>query len=245
MTEPAREPAAQRIWAAVPFRGPVGSKRRLAGLLDAAERERLSLAMLADVLDVLLGSERIERVLLVTPSVDGLESMRHERLTMVVEPPASHDGAQLGGLNGALRHAQRAAEAAGAESLLIVPADVPLIDQSDLAAVLDAVALASLVIVPDRTVEGTNALVLTPPSALEPSFGEASYPRHLRLAHQAGLRAAVIERAGLELDLDTPADIAALLAGHHTGRAATLLRELRAERRLEEIGAAQARSTTI
>lgn len=245
MTDPARERAARRIWAAVPFRGPVGSKRRLAGLLDAGERERLSLAMLADVLDVLLGSERLERVLLVTPSVDCVELMRHERLTMLVEPPASHDGAEPGGLNGALRHAQRVAEAGGAESLLIVPADVPSIDQSDLSAVLDAISLASLVIVPDRTAEGTNALVLTPSSALAPSFGETSYARHLRLAHQAGLCVAVIERAGLELDLDTPADIAALLASHHTGRAATLLRELRVERRLREIGAAQARSTTI
>lgn len=245
MTDSARERAARRIWAAVPFRGPVGSKRRLAGLLDAAERERLSQAMLADVLDVLLGSERIERVLLVTPSVDGVELMTHERLTMVEEPPASHDGAEPIGLNGALRHAQRVAEAAGAESLLIVPADVPSIDPSDLSAVLDAISLASLVIVPDRTAEGTNALVLTPPSALEPSFGEASFPRHLHLAHEAGLRVAVIERAGLELDLDTPADVAALLAGDHTGRAATLLRALRIEGRLREIGAAQARSTTI
>ena len=64
MSDPARPGSAQRIWAAVPFRGPVGSKRRLAGLLDASERERLSLAMLADVLDVLLDVHQIERVLL-------------------------------------------------------------------------------------------------------------------------------------------------------------------------------------
>ena len=54
MTQSAPDGTLQRIWAAVPFRGPVGSKRRLAGLLDASERERLSVAMLADVLDVLL-----------------------------------------------------------------------------------------------------------------------------------------------------------------------------------------------
>jgi 2-phospho-L-lactate guanylyltransferase len=245
MTDPAREGAARRIWAAVPFRGPVGSKRRLAGLLDASERERLSLAMLADVLDVLLGSERIERVLLVTPSVDGVDVTRHERLTIVEEPPASNDGAEPGGLNGALRHAQQLAEAGGAESLLIVPADVPLIDQSDLSAVLDASAVASLVIVPDRAAQGTNALLLTPPRVLGPSFGEASLARHLQFAHEARMTVALIERTGLELDLDTPADVAALLAGRTTDRAATLLRALGIEHRLKQAEPAQARSTTI
>src|SRR5262245_5651736 len=58
----------RRIWAAVPFKGPVGSKRRLASLLDEDERARLSLAMLDGVLDALLGVAGIERVLLLMPS---------------------------------------------------------------------------------------------------------------------------------------------------------------------------------
>jgi hypothetical protein len=55
----------------------------------------------------------------------------------------------------------------------------------------------------------------------------------------------VLERTGLKLDLDTPADVAVLLAGRHTGAAATLLRELCVERRLDRSAPLQARSTTI
>lgn len=245
MSDAARPESARRLWAAVPFRGPVGSKRRLSGLLDASERERLSLAMLTDVLDVLLGSVRIERVLLLTPSMAGLDVPTHERLTVLVEPPEVDGDGETGGLNGALRHAQKVAEAGGVEGLLIVPADVPLIGRSDVDTILDAAVDVSVVIVPDRAADGTNALLLSPPTALGPSFGEASYARHIRLAHEADLRVCVVEREGLRLDLDTPADVAELLGRGHDGRAATLLRELRVERRFERFGPAQARSTTI
>jgi 2-phospho-L-lactate guanylyltransferase len=245
MTDLAQEPATRRIWAVVPFRGPVGSKRRLAGLLDPSERERLSLAMLADVLDVLLASGRIEGVLLMTPSRGDVTAPEHARLTIVEEPREADGTAALSGLNAALRHAQQLAERGGAESLLIVPADLPLMLPSDLHAVLDAAASADLVIAPDRAAEGTNALLLTPPALVGPCFGERSYARHRRLADEAGLRVAVLERPRLALDLDTPTDVAVLLAARHDGRAVRLLRELQVERRLEPPEPAQARSTTI
>lgn len=235
----------RRIWAAVPFKGPVGSKRRLAGLLDASERQRLSLAMLAGVLDVLLNSARIERVLLLTPSPSDAAWPEHDRLTVVEEPRAANGTAAVGSLNAALRHAQHVAQAGGADGLLIVPADLPLIGLSDLEAMLEAGDSASVVIAPDRAAQGTNALLLVPPLALEPGFGEGSYVRHRLQAEQAGLSVAVLERTGLKLDLDTPADVAVLLAGRHTDPAATLLRELCVERRLDRSAPLQARSTTI
>jgi 2-phospho-L-lactate guanylyltransferase len=127
----------------------------------------------------------------------------------------------------------------------MVPADMPLIAALDVDAVLNAIGVAAVVIVPDRAAEGTNALVLTPPTALEPSFGEASFARHIHLAHEAGLRVCAVERDRLELDLDTPADVAELLDRRDDGRVSTLLRELYVERRLQRFEPAQARSTTI
>jgi 2-phospho-L-lactate guanylyltransferase len=65
-------------------------------------------------------------------------------------------------------------------------------------------------IVPDRHGEGTNALVLTPPTAIRPAFGEGSCARHVAAAREAGVPFAVEELASLALDLDTPADLVAL-----------------------------------
>jgi 2-phospho-L-lactate guanylyltransferase len=239
-------PRSSRIWAAVPFRGPAGSKRRLAGLLDAAEREHLSLVMLADVLDVLLGSDRIERVLLLTASQQGVSLPDVERLTVLKEVSGTNGAGEDGsGLNAALRQAQQVARSAGADSLLIVPADLPLLARADLKAILDAAVAAQVVIAPDGAAEGTNALLLAPPDGLDPRFGERSYASHRHAAELAGLTVAIVERRGFGLDLDTPEDVAALLDGPHDSRAARLLRELRVDHRLDPITPAQARSTTI
>jgi 2-phospho-L-lactate guanylyltransferase len=236
---------ARRIWAAVPFRGPVGSKRRLAGLLDPTERERLSLAMLSDVLDTLLQVDEIERVLLLTPAGDAGLRLRHARLVAIDEPPHNGAAGDNVGLNGALHQAQALADAEGVDALLIVPADLPTIERGDLDALLEAGAGTSVVIASDRAGEGTNALLLSPPTALPASFGVGSYARHQSLAEAGGLGVASIDRPGLGLDLDTPADVATLVARKHRGRAATLLAELGVQSRLAVREAAQARSTTI
>jgi 2-phospho-L-lactate guanylyltransferase len=68
------------------------------------------------------------------------------------------------------------------------------------------------VIVPDRHGTGTNALLLAPPGALAPSFGEGSFARHVALARAAGAALEVAEIRSLGLDVDTPGDLAALRA---------------------------------
>jgi 2-phospho-L-lactate guanylyltransferase len=221
--------AGRRFWAAVPFKGPVGSKRRLAALLSPEERARLSVAMLNLVLRELLLAEGIERVLLLTPP--GLERVwpEHERLLVVDEPP-SEAGAD--GLNPALRRAQATAAAAGVARLLIVPGDLPLIGAEDVALLVESANEAAVVIAPDRAETGTNALLLTPPTAIGPSFGEGSFQQHQRLAADAGLTVAVVHQPGLALDLDTPADIARLLALRPESRLVELLREFQVEQRL-------------
>lgn len=76
--------------------------------------------------------------------------------------------------------------------------------------------------VPDRHGTGTNALVLAPPGAIEPAFGEGSRARHEHRATEAGVAYEVREPGTLVLDVDTPDDLVALrsaLAGAR-GRAA-------------------------
>jgi 2-phospho-L-lactate guanylyltransferase len=251
-------PGEQRTWAAVPFKGPVGTKRRLAVLLDPDERALLSRAMLADVLGALLGTPTIERVLLLTPDggADDLIGrgagglLSDPRLTLLDEPaPEANgtDGAGRDGLNEALWQAQAVATAAGADSLLIVPADLPLVRPADIAALLRVAPSLGIVVAPDRAAGGTNALLLSPPSAMTTAFGVDSFARHRALATEAGLPSAVVERPGLALDLDTPADVAALLASGRTSNAVQVLRELAIPERLARLAPAeaQARSATI
>ena len=69
---------------------------------------------------------------------------------------------------------------------------------------------AGVVIVPDRHGAGTNALLLSPPDVIEPSFGPGSFARHAARAHAAGTVVRVAEIRSLGLDVDTPDDLRVL-----------------------------------
>lgn len=233
------------LWAAVPFKGPIGSKRRLAPLLDETERADLSLAMLDGVLDALLAEPSVDVILVTAPSDTGPLLRRHERLVLLTEERGDRLDGSADNLNRALRQAQVAASSGGASGLLILPSDLPSLGPLDVQALLRERRRPGVVIAPDRAASGTNALLLTPPLTLQPAFGEASFERHCRLAAAAGLDVTRVERPGLALDLDTPADVARLLASGKDSRAARLLRRLDAPARLDRLGLPQARSATI
>jgi 2-phospho-L-lactate guanylyltransferase len=80
------------------------------------------------------------------------------------------------------------------------------------------------VIVPSADGTGTNALARTPPNAIESRFGPGSFRIHLDQAHARGVPAQVLRLPGLMFDIDTPEDVAELLARAPASRAATFLR---------------------
>jgi 2-phospho-L-lactate guanylyltransferase len=132
------------------------------------------------------------------------------------------------------------AVAQGAKRVLCVPGDCPGLDPAELDALLghdpapsgcspalpgrnpapssrdDAPpsgthgAGVAVVIVPDRHGTGTNGLLLTPPSAIEPSFGPGSCERHQELARAAGAACRLERPSSLLLDIDTGEDLAVL-----------------------------------
>src|SRR5205085_181068 len=112
--------------------------------------------------------------------------------------------------------------ASGYERALLVPGDTPLLDPSELQGLLDRVPKRGVAIVPDRHGSGTNALLLSPPDAIDPSFGPDSLERHLLTARSADVPHAVEHVPSLALDVDTRGDLSALaeLLDGHRGSAA-------------------------
>jgi 2-phospho-L-lactate guanylyltransferase len=106
------------------------------------------------------------------------------------------------------------AQAHGFDRVLLVPGDTPLLDPGEVAGLLRR-ALdhgTAAVVVPDRHGEGTNALLLTPPDAIEPAFGPGSCTRHVAAARDAGVTCAVETVPTLALDVDTGQDLELLAA---------------------------------
>ena len=127
--------------------------------------------------------------------------------------------------------------AAGAAPLLVMHADLPLLSAPDISAVLARQrALDALVVAPDHLGTGTNLLAFTRDTVPQFHFGADSCRRHLAWAERAGVRSAIVQRPGIALDVDEPADLAALLAALDGGTAAhtgALLRDTALGARVE------------
>jgi 2-phospho-L-lactate guanylyltransferase len=179
------------------------AKQRLAAGLDDARRAELVAAMVADVLDAIGEARTIDRTIVVSGDPVAQEIAAAVHAEVVPDPAdAGHVEAVLAGI--------ARAEADGATCAVLLPGDCPLLDPRELDRLLTGVPERYVAIVPDRHGSGTNALVLAPPGAIRPAFGEGSCARHVATAREAGIPFGVEELASLALDLDTPADIVAL-----------------------------------
>jgi 2-phospho-L-lactate/phosphoenolpyruvate guanylyltransferase len=179
------------------------AKRRLEAGLPAEPRERLSEAMLADVLAALDHTRRVQCVLAVTAEPRAAAAAREHRAEVIDD--SGHDGHSRAAALGVARALEL-----GASAVALLPGDCPLLDPAELDGALDSLADKRVAIVPDRHGTGTNALFLAPPDAIRPAFGEGSRERHERLARAAGRELAIEPLRSLALDIDTPDDLAQL-----------------------------------
>jgi len=166
------------------------AKRRLGPAVDAATRSRLGRAIAANTLVTIAASGAT--ALVVTGDRGVAAWARAGGWDVLVEPAGV-------GLDGAAA----VVAAASPRSWAVVHADLPLLGVDDLTAAWDADE--RVVLAPSRD-GGTNLVAGVGPMRF--SYGPGSFHRHLAQAPGA----AVITRAGLALDLDTPADLVTVLA---------------------------------
>jgi 2-phospho-L-lactate/phosphoenolpyruvate guanylyltransferase len=195
------------------------AKTRLREELAPTQLRRLAEAMVVDVLDTLLATAALHGVVVVTnePSVAAVAS-DHGASVLADPSESGQSAAALVGIHHALTN--------GYERALLVPGDCPALDQEALRTLLERAAPPPAVtIVADRHGSGTNALLLTPPDAIEPAFGPDSFERHRRLASTANAAWHTELLPGLLLDIDTLADLDELRSAlaHRTTRTSAVL----------------------
>jgi 2-phospho-L-lactate guanylyltransferase len=190
------------VYAVVPVKDLWGTKSRLAPVLDPGARAGLTLYMMGRVVRAILEAG-IDDVCVVSPDTMVLEEAERRGATPLVQ--------ESRGLNPALEEGRRRAQELGSSTLLVLPADLPLLDAEDVQAVLqEAGDGPSAVISPDETRSGTNALLIQPPDVLPFAFGTDSFEAHLGAARRRSLDVSVCERPHLAFDLDTTGDLASL-----------------------------------
>lgn len=204
----------RRGWTIVlPVKGGPTAKSRLGGPAELAR------AIVRDCLDAVTACPEVARVVVVTSDPAMARIAREVKADVVSE---RRPGA---GLVDAVRDGVRAAGERPGPVAVLLP-DVPAAGAQDVGRALRAVRAAltarpaaAMVVVPDA--EGTGSVLLAARSAdaLDPAFGPDSAAEHTR-------RGAVrldLDLPGLRRDVDTPADLCAVLAlgaGPRTARAA-------------------------
>src|SRR5450755_330992 len=206
-----------RTLAILPIKSFADAKNRLASELTPGPRRALAEAMFSDVLTALRRARGVDDVLVVTMD-HGAQQIAGGHGAMVL------DDTEEGHNEAAVRGVEHAIEAEY-DRVLLVPGDCPALDPTQLDALIgEPFEAPSVMIMPDRHGTGTNALLLTPPGAIVPSFGPGSRERHVSVAHAAGASVQVHDVPSLALDVDTPEDLGALrvsLAASHGGAAHT------------------------
>jgi len=204
-------------WAIVPLKDFTRAKSRLRPLLTAEQCAELAACMAADVLRALRGCAGIGHV----ACLGGEPQIRAFAAQQGCEFIAEHPDAGLrANLDLAARHLQEN----GAQTLLIVPGDLPTINATDIGECLEK-HHDGLTICPAERDGGTNTLIITPPTGIGFQFGEQSGAKHIQAAEAVGLEYRIDDAPAFRYDIDIPADLAWLCdaspqkrTGRQTGR---------------------------
>jgi len=189
------------LWAVVPVKPIRRGKSRLAGVLSEKERTDLNTFLFEHTMQVLVGVERIDQILVISRDPLVLSLARQYKTRTLQEDSNSN-------LNLALKLASRMAQAYETREMLIIPADLPLITTDEIDQFLGLAGNPpELIIAPDRHMSGTNALYVNPIGNIEYHYGPDSYHHHLNEAKTLGYAVKTRITPLLGFDLDFPEDL--------------------------------------
>ena len=194
------------VWAVVPVKKLQEVKQRIAGYLTPQERCSLYLAMLSDVLHTLKHSECIQGIAVITPDreLENIVTFRNKKMIVLRERDKPS-------LNGAIRQAACYCKELGCESILVLPGDLPFIHPPDVNELVRRAEESEVTIVPDRHRQGTNALLIKPPIAIEPHFGQGSFLAHIREAEALNRSYKIVDTiSSFRWDIDLPEDLSSI-----------------------------------
>ena len=188
----------------VPVKNLADAKQRLSPILSPEERFALAQAMCEDVLQALAHWQSRPAVTVVTSDSFACGLAARFNFEVVADDNS--------GETSAIEMATAICTERGAASTLVVPADIPLIDSSELQKIVDCAPSGGAVLVPDAAGRGTNAAWRSPGDLFPLRFGNDSFLPHLAAAKATGMLCVVLKLPGIARDVDRPEDLRELAA---------------------------------
>jgi 2-phospho-L-lactate guanylyltransferase len=201
----------------VPVKNLTSAKQRLAAVLDQPSRTALAQAMLHDVLTALHQWKNRPRVAVVTGDPCAVKLAGEYKFEIIPDPDNP-------GETGAIEMATRVCVERGANSTLVIPADIPLIQPWELEEILKHAPVEGSVLVPAADGRGTNAAFRRPANLFPLRFGNDSFKPHHAAAEATSKPCIVLKLPGIAVDVDNPPDLEALISLPGETRAQRLAR---------------------
>jgi 2-phospho-L-lactate guanylyltransferase len=202
----------------IPVKNLSSAKQRLAAVLDQPARTELARVMLHDVVAAIAAWPHRPACALVTGDSFALDLARQYDFEIIPDPANP-------GETGAIEMATRLCVSLGIDSTLVIPADIPLIQASELAKVLEHAPEEGSVLAPAADGRGTNAAFRRPADLFPLRFGNDSFKPHLATAKATGKPCVVLQLPCIAVDVDNPEDLQQILARPGETRTQQLLRQ--------------------
>jgi 2-phospho-L-lactate guanylyltransferase len=202
----------------VPVKNLQNAKQRLSPVLNQASRLALAEAMLQDVLETLsTWAGRPDEVALVTNDPFAMELASRFDFRIIAETANRSE-------TDAIEMATAICRSQGAESTLVIPGDIPLVQAWELEKIFAAAPERGSVLAPSADQRGTNAAWRKPAGLFPLRFGNDSFWPHLNASRATGHPCVVLSLSGIALDVDNPADLQRLAAAPGETRSQRLAR---------------------
>jgi 2-phospho-L-lactate guanylyltransferase len=207
----------------VPVKNTSSAKQRLASVLDQPSRTALAQAMLHDVLSALHNWPARQRqncasIAVVTSDPFAVKLAAEYNFEVIPDPDNP-------GETGAIEMATRVCVERGADSTLVIPADIPLIEAWEFDEIRKHAPAEGSVLVPAADGRGTNAIFRRPADLFPLRFGNDSFKPHHAAAQATGKPCIVLNLPGIAVDVDNPADLQQLISLPGETRAQRLARQ--------------------
>ncbi len=191
------------VYAVVPVKHLDASKRRLSSVLTPKDRRELTLVMLEDVL-VAIKASTVQEILVAGSDVD---------VRKVAEKfGATYANEDSRGLNTAVTRSIDWCMREGADSVLVLPADIPLLSSEDINSIIElGNGSESAVVLSPSNNGGTNALYQKPPHLILTRFGQKSFDRHIKQARGKDISLKLHYSSSVAFDIDYEQDLQKLL----------------------------------
>jgi len=193
-----------KIAAIIPVKTFSKAKTRLN--LPSNQRDAICKIMLEEVVRTISNTKNIDKIIVVSKDDEALKISKKFNVKEIFDDDES-------GVNHAVSLADSYLENSEFDASIVFPQDIPLIQSQDIDNLIRfQKSPQSVLVVPSRRFDGTNALLRMPTNLMKTHYDEDSYKIHLEVGKSLTSNTSLIFLRRIMLDIDNQEDLEFLLS---------------------------------